>query len=408
VTVEERIDMQELDDWLAALDRRGFPYDAVVREYHKVGKHFVPSELLDALSQARESVHLLAAFLDVVLDKRDGTYDYRTYIALDLLPLPGADGTSDPDAAQRQCDRLLVQLVADMLRFELDVLDGRTQLFPQQRPDNSILAKRLRLGLRAVEPMSSRLGIHLPDYAKDPPGQARVLCKFAERDRTPAEGRALSLSDLPVYVVHDEYMFIRVLQSFECTFAFLTVCLRAAIDDVAAGRVGVAIGRLTAARSALREAARLFSLLATMQVESFRTFRLYTEGASAIQSRNYKMVESLCRTPDAPRLHSAAYQSVPDVRADVLEGQVTLDNVVREAVTESRIDQEQARDLQDAMRSFGATLLQWRQTHYSLAVRMLGERSGTGYTEGTPYLDGVRSVPVFTTSGADESEVRGG
>jgi len=26
---------------------------------------------------------------------------------------------------------------------------------------------------------------------------------------------------------------------------------------------------------------------------------------------------------------------------------------------------------------------------------MLGDRSGTGYTEGTPYLRDVRSIPVF-------------
>ncbi|HET9896224.1 MAG TPA: hypothetical protein VFQ44_14950 [Streptosporangiaceae bacterium] len=400
--------MQELDDWLAALDTREFPYEAVIKEYHRVGKHFVPDELLDALGLARESVRLLATFLDTVLDKRDGSYDYRSYLALDLLPLPGADGGSaDPEAAHRQCDRLRVQLVADTLRFELDVLDGRTQRFPQQRPDSATLTKRLRLGLRAVEPISRRLGIHLADYEKDPSGQVRALCELVERDRTSAEKRALSLSDLPVYVVHDEYMFIRVLQTFETTFAFLTVCLRAAIDDIAAGRIEVAVGRLTDARQALREAARFFSLLATMQIESFRTFRLYTEGASAIQSRNYKIVESLCRTPDVPRLHSPAYHSVPEVQADVLAGQATLDNVMRDAVTENRIGPEQVKDLQDAMRSFAATLVQWRQTHYSLAVRMLGDATGTGYTEGTPYLDGVRSIPVFSDSVLDESEVRG-
>lgn len=399
--------MQELDDWLAALEQRDFPYEAVVREYHRVGKHFVPDELLDALGQARESVHLLATFLDTVLDKKDGRYDYRTYLALDLLPLPGVDGSTDPEAAQRQCDRLLVQLTADTLRFELDTLDGRTQRFPDQRPDIATLTKRFRLALRAIEPMSRRIGIHLADYDNDPPGKARALCEVVERDRTPAEERALNLSDLPVYVVHDEYMFIRVLQSFETTFAFLTVCLRATIDDIAAGRIEVAVGRLTDAQAALRQAARFFSLLATMQVESFRTFRLYTEGASAIQSRNYKIIESLCRTPDVPRLHSPAYESVPEVQADVLAGQPTLDNVLRDAVTENRIDPEQLKDLQDAMRSFAATLLQWRQTHYSLAVRMLGERSGTGYTEGTPYLDKVRSIPVFSDPELDESEVRG-
>ena len=47
------------------------------------------------------------------------------------------------------------------------------------------------------------------------------------------------------------------------------------------------------------------------------------------------------------------------------------------------------------MKGFAHALLRWRNTHYRLAVRMLGEASGTGYTEGTPYLKAVRTIPVF-------------
>jgi tryptophan 2,3-dioxygenase len=49
------------------------------------------------------------------------------------------------------------------------------------------------------------------------------------------------------------------------------------------------------------------------------------------------------------------------------------------------------------MARFADTLLRWRETHYRLAVRMLGERPGTGYTEGTPYLRSVRKIPVFAS-----------
>lgn len=47
------------------------------------------------------------------------------------------------------------------------------------------------------------------------------------------------------------------------------------------------------------------------------------------------------------------------------------------------------------MTGFAQALQRWRGTHYRLAVRMLGEATGTGYTEGTPYLDSVRDIPVF-------------
>ena len=399
--------MRELDEWLVALENCGFPYDAVIEEYHRVGKHFVPDQVLTSLDSARERVRLLAKFLDTALDKWDGHYDYRTYLALDVLPLPGADGTDiDPDAAERQHDRLVAQLTADTLRFELDVMDGRTQRFPEQRPDAALVAKRFRLALRAVEPLTRRMGLPAPDYEQEPATAARAFCELVEHDRSPDEERVLALSNLPVYVVHDEYMFIRILQSFETTFALLVVRIQATIGDISAGRIPVAVGRLRAARTALREAARLFSLLATMQVESFRTFRIYTEGASAIQSRNYKTIESLCRVPDQSRLDSPAYLSVPEIRATVLAGKTTLDAALRDAVAGNKIGRADLVDLEEAMRAFASTLAQWRQTHYSMAVRMLGQRSGTGYTEGTPYLDRARTSPVFHSIGGDESEVR--
>ena len=77
------------------------------------------------------------------------------------------------------------------------------------------------------------------------------------------------------------------------------------------------------------------------------------------------------------------------------------------AVADGRLDPAGAVALERAMRDFAATLFQWRQTHYSLAVRMLGERSGTGYTEGTPYLREVRKIPVFCSIAPAEDSAAG-
>ena len=96
---------------------------------------------------------------------------------------------------------------------------------------------------------------------------------------------------------------------------------------------------------------------------------------------------------DEDRFSSAAYSSVPEVREQVLAGQFTVDEAYRHAmIGESEAGRAA---LTEAMTDFSSALLRWRQTHYRLAVRMLGQRSGTGYTEGTPYLDSVRSIPVF-------------
>jgi tryptophan 2,3-dioxygenase len=186
-------------------------------------------------------------------------------------------------------------------------------------------------------------------------------------------------------------MFIRMLQSYETTFALIGVHLGAAIAALEEGRATAAARAITAAEQALREASPLFSIVATMQPEAFLSFREFTDGASAIQSRSYKNIESLCRQPETARLHSPAFRSVPEVRDRVLAGRPSLD----EAVQSARLTSEMRDAVADAMQRFEAALMKWRQTHYRIAVRMLGERRGTGYTEGVPYLDEARTVPVF-------------
>lgn len=391
-----------LESWLAEPDDpRSFPYDDVVASFHRAGKQFVSEHLLDALDKARtalpgteddaEADHL-AAFLDTALDKRDGHYDYRSYLALPLLPLlsPG-----DRAGLRRRTDRLIVHLVADIVAFELAVLDGRSTLLPTRRPGAQTVTKRVRHALSVIAPLRRRLGLGSAGPAAPPRVAGRRMLPVVDADQTAAERRALRLSILPVDTEHDEYLFIRVLQAFETTFALLAALLSSTVDDVAAGDGRAGVATVVEAEQALRESAPLFSLLATMQVESFRAFRAHTEGASAIQSRNYKLVESLCRLPDRDRLDSAAYLSVPDVRDEVLAGQPNLEDTIATATGSGRLSETTRTELTAAMRSFAGTLTRWRQTHYKLAVRMLGDRKGTGYTLGTPYLAEVRTIPVF-------------
>lgn len=158
---------------------------------------------------------------------------------------------------------------------------------------------------------------------------------------------------LPVYISHDEHMFIRVLQTFETTFALLALSIRTAIGDLDDARTGDATGHLAVAETVLAESAPLFSLLATMQVESFRVFRDFTDGASAIQSRNYKLVESLCRVPDKDRLDSPAYRSTPEVHERVLVSQPTLDEACGAALADPRFSAADRERLTASMLGFG-------------------------------------------------------
>lgn len=304
----ELTSFEAVTHWLTSPNAEDFPHDALLQEFHRVGKHCVSTALLDVLSGVRnrlpeahgadKSRELLGRFLDAALDKRDGRFANRTYLALRLLPLPDvADLDQDITAVERRYDRLYVQLVADALRFEISSAVGQSNLLPQLRPDARTTAKRCRIGLQAIAPAMRRLGIAGTGNAGGPVVDASRLCENLATSLTSDEHRALQLTAVPVSLIHDEYQFIRVLQSYEATFAMVAVELREAVRTLAGGDVDTATRRVDGAESILREAAPRFSLVATMQIEAFQRFRVFTEGASAIQSRNHKLVESLCRQP---------------------------------------------------------------------------------------------------------------
>jgi len=392
-----------LADWRAHRHPAAFPYEAVVAAFRAAGKHFVAAELLADLDAVRRDVprgcpahRRLARFLDTTLDKFDRRYDNPSYLALEQLGLPGADGCPDPGHAARRRDRLIALLMADVLRFELETAAGATDLMPELRPDPRLAGKRCRHALRAMLPALERLGFDVGTDPDDPMGTAQRAYRAVLAGATPDERRTLQLTALPVSLVHDEYMFIRALQSYETVFAQIGVQLAAAIVELGSGQAALATEAIGAAEATLREASPLWSLVATMQPEAFLRFREFTDGASAIQSRSYKRLESLCRRPDADRLDSPAYRSVPEVRERVIAGQPTIDEALRDAIAAGLLSPGEHTALSAAMAGFEAAVAKWRKTHHSIAVRMLGERRGTGDTEGVAYLDQARRVPLFS------------
>ncbi|MFI5537983.1 tryptophan 2,3-dioxygenase [Nocardia sp. NPDC051900] len=411
-TISEKADSMctdELRAWLRTPDAMCFPFGQVIDVYHGVGKHFVADDILTLLDEARSALprvrgpwHLLrtiASFLDIALDKRDGLYEYPTYLALPLLELPSLDDpVQQAPFARARCDRLMAQLVSDILGFELAAMEGQATALSGSPPAPALVLKRFRHGLKVLRPVCARLAVDNGAISGDLLDQARRAHALIRADMSPTEQRALALSMLPVHTLHDEYMFIRVLQSFETTFALLAVDLQVALIALRNRELQQAIRFLSAAAEALTESAPLFSMIATMQVESFHIFRRFTDGASAIQSRNYKFVESLCRRPHTERLNSAAYESVPEVRSRVISGlQSTIDDAYAEAYSRGFRSETDRVELTAAMTKFSRAMHRWRNTHYRVAVRMLGEVRGTGQTEGAAYLAAVREIPIFTS-----------
>ncbi|SNS14554.1 tryptophan 2,3-dioxygenase [Tropicimonas sediminicola] len=403
--------MAAFDLWWQDPGAEGFPFGSAVDASHEVGKQFLPEEMIGCLARLREArsrvgggaeaQRLLDGFLDCALDKHEGRYDYATYCALKVLDFPD-DGTGfhDPAGVLEQRDLGLLALMGDLLGFELDALEGRAEILPLMRPGAELGRRRLRLTRAALRPSLDRAGLAI--RSDEPEDAARKVLEAIGPRVSQQMRRRLAASMLPVHVVHDEYLFLRVLQGFELSFAWIAVSLRQAIDAMPSAPAA-SLGWLHLANQLLREVSRLFPLIGSMQPAAFHEFRRYTEGASAIQSAGYKTVEALCRRPDAERLDSPAYRSVPEVQAAVQEGLPTLEDALAAMNEDPEADVALRGEIEAELAAFARQLLRWRQAHYQIARRFLGNRSGTGYTEGLPYLDKGRSVPVFRAASLRET-----
>ena len=378
----------ELDHWLDP-DVPADELDALVlgrlvtHEVRWVGKHFLRPERLERLAAVRQRYGghdpALDAFLECLLDKHDGRFWNRTYLSIPLLEVVLAEHRLLPSG-------LAALLAADIVRHELCAAHRRKDVSPLDRPDARTLRTRVRHSFRF---MTSHLGAEseelLAAIARDP--EADLPALLLELPELPLAhvGEWLELSVQPVSTVHDEYFFMRVLQAHEMSFAGMVWRVRDACSALREDEPGEAVRLLTEVVTFMDRNASLFRLVATMRYEAFHTFREFTDGASAVQSEQYKRFEGLCGRPPAARLASPAFESVPDVRAEVEAGQDTLVDAYRNLVATGRHPAEAAAvgELLDALE---ASHRRWKSTHVTLATRMLGDARGSGHTSGVGYL----------------------
>lgn len=356
----------------------------VTHEIRWVGKHFLQPDRLERLATVRDRYAgrdpYLDAFLYCLLDKHETRFWNRSYLSLPVLEVVLAEHDLQPSG-------VAALLAADIVRYELCAAHRRTEVSPVGRPESRTLRTRVRHSLRF---MTAHLGGAasedlLSAIAHDPESDLPALLLQLPTPPIATAGEWIELSVQPVSTVHDEYFFMRVLQAHEMAFAGMNRRLRDAIAALREGEYDVATRLLEEVVAFMDRNASLFRIVATMRYEAFHTFREFTDGASAIQSEQYKRFEGLCGLPPATRLGSPAFESVPAVRAEVGEGQDT----VTDAYLAASADDEGAAEMvkfSRLLRALEDSHRRWKSTHVTLASRMLGEARGSGYTSGVDYL----------------------
>jgi tryptophan 2,3-dioxygenase len=342
-----------------------------------VGKHFLSVPILTRLTEIRRlhGAHdpFLDTFLDGVLDKFEGRYYNRTYLALPLLETICDDPLSGLDP-----ERMSALLMADVVRFETAAAADEST---SDRPDPATLRKRITHALRFV---ASCRDADSKDVGRDL-DLAEVLETLPALPATPA-GDWFDTTVHPVYVAHDEYFFMRALQAHEMVFTTLAADLRAVTTSLRDGRFEDAVSSLEHANKVFARAAMLFRLVATMRPDHFHAFRDFTQGASAIQSEQYKRFEIACGAPSVERLRSDAFTNVPAVQTDAVASHDDLSRAYLDARRDGTFNLQEWDVLDAAVTKLEGGHQRWKATHHSLAARMLGQARGSGDTAGVPYL----------------------
>ncbi|MCX5192440.1 tryptophan 2,3-dioxygenase family protein [Streptomyces sp. NBC_00249] len=378
---------------------------SVTEHVRRSGKHFLPERLLTQLGGVRHrhttGRPFLDAFLDCLLDKHEGRFWNRTYLALPVLEL-----LMDAGHPELGADRMATLLMSDVVRFEIETAGGSREGPGRGRPDPATLSTRLRHALRFVtkglgHPQEGEAGELPSRTARTPQSRLEDLVDSLPRPPATEAGRWFDVTVQPVYVLHDEYFFIRVLQIHEVLFTAMAADMKQAIAALRGGCPRTAAHRIDHAVSLFEDAAALFRTVATMRADQFHGFRQYTEGASAIQSEQYKRFESLCGVPTAPRLCSSAFTSVPAVRAEVEDdGHDTVARARLGLRDGGGFAQAERDHLDAALGRLESKHQRWKSAHRSLAARMLGDAHGSGYTDGVPYLTECLDNRLFWQLGA--------
>jgi tryptophan 2,3-dioxygenase len=358
----------------------------VTAEVRWVGRHHLDGAVLRALAAIADRHRgldpALDAFLHTVLDKHERRFWNRTYLALPLLE----QLTFDPAAGLPERE-LIALLAADVVRNELCAAHRGREVGDTGRPDGRTLRTRVRHAMRIMAvhldaPATAEL---LAAEVHEPEAALPEILSHLPVPPSPRASEWLALTVLPTSTVHDEHAFIRGLQCHELGFDVAARLIAAATSALRDGRVRDAASFVGDAATEVVRGGSLFRMVATTRPAAFHAFRVFTDGASAIQSESYKRFELRCCPPPERRLRSPAFDSVPSVRDEADAGGDSLAAAYRDALAGSPdhpalpVLAARLRDLEDGHR-------RWRATHLSLAERFLGDAPGTGYTAGVPYL----------------------
>ena len=287
-------------------------------------------------------------------------------------------------------------MLQSLVQFESDSLTG---IEPRNRKflAESILVKRLLVLKESISVFEEAWSL----ICAEPSLEKRNFFHFVTFEEYAFEEGGLSallhLSCFPQTQCHDEVLFIRSLHISELCFHGLRMSLCQSVESIKAGAVDSAHLALVHALHFAKLLHAFLKVLRTMPPAHFREFRDTTEGASAIQSRGYHLMEIYFRGVNEEKMRTL--KRFPYLFNLEKYGHPRFLHL---GAALKRLSESRYPSFFETARTLDRQLLTWRALHLSFAkVYSPPGTPGTGGTLGAPYLNHFLKSGLFDTTTVD-------
>ena len=222
---------------------------------------------------------------------------------------------------------------------------------------------------------------------------------------------------------HDELLFIIIHQSYELWFKQLIHEFSAAAKSLEAGDTHRSLAILGRIRTILKVCVTQVDILETMTPLQFNAFRGYLSSSSGFQSAQFRKVEALLGRRDtkmASHLPLDIQREIAEITSRNSIWDSTLaylakrghkipdeilnrdksqhyksDPRVLDALLEVHRNDPESAMVCERLVDIDEGLQEWRYRHVKMVERTIGQKSGTGGSDGVKYLASTLFNPVF-------------
>lgn len=222
---------------------------------------------------------------------------------------------------------------------------------------------------------------------------------------------------------HDEMLFIIIHQSYELWFKQLIHEFTAAAKSLESGDTHLSLAILGRIRTILKVCVTQVDILETMTPLQFSAFRGYLSSSSGFQSAQFRKVEALLGRRDskmASHLPLEIQREISEICAQNSIWDSTLtylakrghnipeqilerdksshyqsDPKVIEVLIEVHRNDPESAMVCERLLDIDEGLQEWRYRHVKMVERTIGQKAGTGGSDGVKYLANTLFNPVF-------------